>query len=508
MSLSISHSDSFSLIEQLPILQILVPFVSAPLIVFIGNRKVAWWITFIASLISLLIAINLLLLVNDGSIISYHIGGWAPPIGIEYRVDALNAFVLVLITLISSIVVPYAYKSVENEIPKQHHTLFYAAYLLCVTGLMGVVITGDVFNVFVFLEISSLASYVLISLGSHRDKRALTSAFNYLIIGTIGATFFVIGIGLLYMVTGTLNMVDMAELLEGKSSSSTVRSAFAFIVVGVGLKLAIYPLHIWLPKAYTFAPSVITAFLAATATKVAIYILIRFMFTIFRPSFLEELNVLDLVILPLSIAAMIIASLIAVFQKDFKGLLAYSSIAQVGYILLGISLMSERGLTAAIIHIFNHGITKVALFMVAGAYVIKRGGSLLTDLQGAGFTMPWTSTATVIGCLSLIGIPGTAGFISKWILVEAAIENGKWPLAIIIIFSSLLAVIYCWRVIETLYFKNGDSKIIVNEAPLSMLISIWIASLACIYFGFNTDTTISISDLAAKMLYLTSLNSY
>ena len=502
MSLPISHSDSFSLVEQLPILQILVPFVSAPLIVFIGNRTIAWWITFLASLISLLISINLLLLVNDGSIISYHIGGWAPPIGIEYRVDALNAFVLVLITLISTIVAPYAYKSVGNEIPKEHHTLFYAAYLLCVTGLMGVVITGDVFNVFVFLEISSLASYVLISLGSHRDKRALTSAFNYLIIGTIGATFFVIGIGLLYMVTGTLNMIDMAGLLEGKSSSSTVRSAFAFIIVGVGLKLAIYPLHIWLPKAYTFAPSFITAFLAATATKVAIYILLRFMFTIFRPSFLEELNVLNFVILPLSIAAMIIASLIAIFQKDFKGLLAYSSIAQVGYILLGISIMSESGLTAAIIHLFNHGVTKVALFMVAGAYVIKRGGSLLTNLQGAGFTMPWTSAATVVGCLSLIGVPGTAGFISKWILVEAAIENGKWPLAIVIIFSSLLAVVYCGRLIETLYFKNGNDETVVNEAPLTMLISIWIASLACIYFGLSTDITISVSDLAAKMLYL------
>ena len=502
MSLPISHSDSFSLVEQLPILQILVPFVSAPLIVFIGNRTIAWWITFLASLISLLISINLLLLVNDGSIISYHIGGWAPPIGIEYRVDVLNAFVLVLITLISTIVAPYAYKSVGNEIPKEHHTLFYAAYLLCVTGLMGVVITGDVFNVFVFLEISSLASYVLISLGSHRDKRALTSAFNYLIIGTIGATFFVIGIGLLYMVTGTLNMIDMAGLLEGKSSSSTVRSAFAFIIVGVGLKLAIYPLHIWLPKAYTFAPSFITAFLAATATKVAIYILLRFMFTIFRPSFLEELNVLNFVILPLSIAAMIIASMIAIFQKDFKGLLAYSSIAQVGYILLGISIMSESGLTAAIIHLFNHGITKVALFMVAGAYVIKRGGSLLTNLQGAGFTMPWTSAATVVGCLSLIGVPGTAGFISKWILVEAAIENGKWPLAIVIIFSSLLAVVYCGRLIETLYFKNGNDETVVNEAPLTMLISIWTASLACIYFGLSTDITISVSDLAAKMLYL------
>jgi len=297
-------------------------------------------------------------------------------------------------------------------------------------------------------------------------------------------------------------MIDMAGLLEGKSSSSTVRSAFAFIIVGVGLKLAIYPLHIWLPKAYTFAPSFITAFLAATATKVAIYILLRFMFTIFRPSFLEELNVLNFVILPLSIAAMIIASMIAIFQKDFKGLLAYSSIAQVGYILLGISIMSESGLTAAIIHLFNHGITKVALFMVAGAYVIKRGGSLLTNLQGAGFTMPWTSAATVVGCLSLIGVPGTAGFISKWILVEAAIENGKWPLAIVIIFSSLLAVVYCGRLIETLYFKNGNDETVVNEAPLTMLISIWIASLACIYFGLNTDITISVSDLAAKMLYL------
>ena len=366
---------------------------------------------------------------------------------------------------------------------------------------MGVVITGDVFNVFVFLEISSLASYVLISLGSHRDKRALTSAFNYLIIGTIGATFFVIGIGLLYMVTGTLNMIDMAGLLEGKSSSSTVRSAFAFIIVGVGLKLAIYPLHIWLPKAYTFAPSFITAFLAATATKVAIYILLRFMFTIFRPSFLEELNVLNFVILPLSIAAMIIASLIAIFQKDFKGLLAYSSIAQVGYILLGISIMSESGLTAAIIHLFNHALVKGALFMAVGCIFLRLESVRLEDMAGIGKRMPLTMACFLIAGLGLIGVPLTAGFISKWYLVLAAFQNDMWYVAGLILASSLLAVIYVWRVVEVAYFKPVPPGVgEIAEAPVSMLVPLCILTGASVYFGIDATRTLDIASEAANFL--------
>ena len=252
--------DYFGLIKHFPILQVLIPFVTAPLVVFIGKRHISFWLTFLASILSLIIASTLLIEVQSSGIVSYHIGGWAPPVGIEYRIDHLSTFVLILITLVSTLILPYTRSSILYEIPKDNHTLFYAAYLLCLTGLLGVVTTGDAFNVFVFLEISSLSSYVLVSLGSYRDRRALTAAFEYLIMGTVGATFFVIGIGLLYMETGTLNLVDMSGILESQSTSRTVRSAFAFIIVGIGLKLAIYPIHLWLPRAYTFAPSAVSAF--------------------------------------------------------------------------------------------------------------------------------------------------------------------------------------------------------------------------------------------------------
>ncbi len=491
---------AMTLSDHLPILQILVPLVSAPLIVLIGSRRLTWSLAFIASVLSFGIAILLLMQVIDGSIISYQIGGWAPPLGIEYRVDATNAFVLLLVTGISTLVLPYARESVKSEIPAKHHTLFYAAFMLCLTGLLGVTITGDAFNVFVFLEISSLSTYVLIAQGSYRDKRALTAAYDYLIMGTIGATFFVIGLGMLYMATGTLNMADLADRIADQGSNRTVRAAFAFIVVGMGLKIAIYPLHLWLPRAYTFAPSAVTVFLAATATKVAIYVLLRFTFSVFQPSFMFEVNTLEFIILPFAILAMFAASFIAIFQNDFKRMLAYSSIAQIGYMLLGISLLTETGLTAAIAHLFNHGITKATLFMGVGILALRSGGSFYNRIQGMGKSMPWTSAAIVIGGLSLIGVPGTAGFISKWVLVEATIEKGWWPLSVLIVLSSLLAVIYVWRVIEVLYLKTPLAGTDYREAPFSMLIPMWIMALACIYFGLATDVTLTASRAAAQGL--------
>jgi multicomponent Na+:H+ antiporter subunit D len=489
-----------SLTEQLPVLQVLVPFLAAPLIVFLGSRGLAWILAFGTSAAAFVIAALLLGQVLDGSVISYHIGGWAPPLGIEYRIDAANAFVLLLVSGISAIVLPYARESVASEIPRRHHTLFYACYMLCLTGLLGVVATGDAFNVFVFLEISSLSTYVLIAQGSHRDKRALTAAYDYLIMGTIGATFFVIGLGMLYMATGTLNMADLADRIADQGANRTVVAAFGFIIVGMGLKAALYPLHLWLPNAYTYAPSVVTSFLAATATKVAIYVLLRFMFSVFQPTFLFEGNTLEFLIMPLAVLAMFAASVIAIFQTDLKRLLAYSSIAQIGYMLLGIGMLSQTGLTAAIVHLFNHGITKAALFMGVGALVFRAGGSFFDRIQGMGKTMPWTSAAIVIGGLSLIGVPGTAGFVSKWYLVQGALEKGWWPVAVLIVASSLLAVIYVWLIVETLYLKIPAKDIAVRDVPNSMLIPIWIMALACIYFGLATDITLGAAQAAAKGL--------
>jgi multicomponent Na+:H+ antiporter subunit D len=489
-----------SFADHLPVLQVVIPLVSAPLIVFIGNRKLAWALAFVASATTFVIACLLLAQVIDGSIISYHIGGWAPPLGIEYRIDALNALVLMLISGIGTVVLPYAYVSVAAEIPKKQHTLFYALFMLCLTGLLGMVATGDAFNVFVFLEISSLSTYVLVAMGAYKNPRALTAAYDYLIMGTIGATFFVIGLGMLYMATGTLNMADLADRIADQGANRTVRAGFAFVVVGMGLKVAMYPLHHWLPNAYTFAPSAVTTFLAATATKAALYVMLRFMFSIFSPGFHFEDWTLYLIFIPFSLLAMFAASFVAVFQTNLIRMLAFSSIAQIGYMLLGIAMLNATGLSASIVHMVNHGITKATLFMGVGAMVMYSGNAFFNNLNGLGRKMPLTGAAMVAGGLSLIGVPGTAGFISKWVLVQAAFENGWWIIAVAIMLSSLLAVVYVWRMFEVLYLTAPAEDCTAKDPPLPMLIPMLILAGACIWFGFDTELTLGSARVAADGL--------
>ncbi|MGI9366073.1 MAG: monovalent cation/H+ antiporter subunit D family protein [Rhizobiaceae bacterium] len=483
------------------VLVVLIPLIAAPLCMLFGNRSIAFYLSLLASLCSFLLAVYLVFLVKDGTVLSYHIGGWAPPLGIEYRVDAANALVVLIVAAISLVTLPYARTSIQAEIAEKHHTLFYACFMLCFCGLLGVTITGDAFNVFVFLEISSLSTYVLVALGAEKDRRALSAAYDYLILGTIGATFFVIGLGLIYMATGTLNMVDLSERLASMESNRTVRSAFAFIIIGMGLKLAIYPLHRWLPGAYTFAPSAVSAFLAATATKVAIYVVLRFMFSVFSKEFGFEQDTLTYIMFPFALIAMFVASMIAVYQVNVKRLLAYSSVAQIGYMLLGIALFSVTGLSATLVHLFNHAVTKGALFLAVGAIVYRIGSPLLPNMAGLGKKMPWTSAAIVAGGLSLIGIPGTVGFVSKWLLLQAALEHGYWPISLMIVLSSLIAIIYVWILIETLYLKPVTEGIEASEAPISLLLPTWILVLASLWFGFNAEFTVELTNTAAEGLF-------
>jgi multicomponent Na+:H+ antiporter subunit D len=481
-------------------LQVVIPLVTAPLIVFVGNRALAWPLAFIASIAAFTISCLLLAKVIDGGFISYAIGGWAPPLGIEYRVDATNALLLFLISGMSVIALPYMYTSIQSEIDKRNLALFYACYMLCFTGLLGVVITGDAFNVFVFLEISSLSTYVLVAMGARRDKRALTAAYDYLIMGTIGATFFVIGLGMLYMSTGTLNMADLADRIADQGTNRTIRAAFAFIVVGMGLKVALVPLHLWLPNAYTFAPSAVTVFLASTSTKAAVYVLLRFMFSIYHQPFGFEINTLYFIFIPFALLAMFLASFVAIFQSDFKRMLAYSSIAQIGYMLMGIAMLNASGLTATVVHMFNHGITKGLLFMGAGAFALKAESTFYDSIEGLGRRMPMTGACIIIGGLSLIGVPGTAGFVSKWMLVQSAFENGFWWIAILVVLSSLLAVAYVWRVVEVIYLREPAEGAPVGDPPPMMLAPMLILALACVWFGIDTDISIGAASTAANNL--------
>jgi multicomponent Na+:H+ antiporter subunit D len=487
--------------NHISLLLVVVPLIAAPVVAVLPRGRLPWLVAFIvAASCAVLAGMQLWAVVHEGAI-SYELGGWAPPWGIEYRIDAVNAFMALIVAAIAAITLPYAMLSAEREIPEEKIPLFYSAMLLCLTGLLGITQTGDIFNVFVFLEISSLSSYALISLG--RERQALTSAYQYLIMGTIGATFYLIGVGLIYSQTGSLNMQDVATILPGVLHLRTVETGFAFIMIGTALKLALFPLHLWLPNAYTYAPSVVTVFLAATATKVAVYVMLRILFTVFPSGFALETPAEELFIAA-GITGIIIASIYAIYQENVKRLLAYSSVAQIGYMALGIGFASATGVTAALIHLFNHALMKGALFMAVGAIIYRIGACRMEQINGLGRAMPWTFGAIVIGGLSLVGVPGTAGFISKWYLVAAALEQGAWISVAVILFGSLLAVVYIGKLVEALYFRPITDKVkVVSEAPMLLLMPTWSLVFANLYFGLDTTLTVGLAEKAAAVLGVT-----
>ena len=484
---------------HLPALQVVIPLVAAALCAVLRWATAAWLLTTAIAWLAFAISLALLAEVTANGPLSYEMGGWAAPWGIEYRIDRLNALVLVIVAGMGALVAPCLYHSVAREVAPGRQHLFYTAFLLALTGLLGVAITGDAFNLFVFLEISSLANYTLVALGN--DRRALPAAFQYLILGTIGATFILIGVGLLYMVTGTLNMADLAERIPAVQDLRPVRAAFAFIVIGVGLKMALFPLHLWMPNAYTYAPSVVSAFLAATATKVGVYVLLRFVYTVFGVTFAFDVMPLGGILMTFAAIAMVVASLVAIFQTNVKRLLAYSSVAQIGYMALGISFASVNGLIATIVHLFNHAAMKGTLFLALACVFYRTGSVELEDMRGLGRRMPLTMGAFVVAGMSLVGLPLTVGFISKWYLVVAALQSGLWPLAVLVLVATMLALVYIGRVIEVAYFHAPDEGApAVAEAPAALLAPTLALAAACIVFGVNTELTVGVARVAALSL--------
>jgi len=489
-----------TLLDALPF-SVLVPLIAAPVCALLPGRVLPWSLAVAAALASALIAMRILPAAMV-SPLSYPFGNWPPPVGIEYRVDAANAFVGLLVSAMAVLALLWGRLSVDRQLPGAQG-VFYALFLLALAGLMGITLTGDVFNVFVFLEISSLATYALIAHG--RDRRALLASFRYLIMGTVGATFFLIGVGLLYIVTGTLNMADLAERLPELTDSRAMRAALAFIIVGMGLKLALLPLHLWLPNAYAHAPDFVSVFIAGTATKVALYVMIRLVFGVFGVEFSFGALPLAGVLTVLAVAGMFAGSWVAIFERNLKRMLAYSSIGQVGYMVLGVALASVAGLTASFLHLFNHALMKSALFMAVGTVIHRTGSARIEAFHGVGRQMPWTMTAFALAGLSIIGVPTTAGFISKWYLILAAFDAGHWPLVVLIVAASLMAVAYVWRVVEAAWFRSpAEGAAPLHEAPLALLVPTWVMVALNFYFGLDTRLSVSAASAAAEALFAAS----
>jgi len=440
---------------------------------------------------SLLVSLGMLTAVASSGPISYQLGGWPPPWGIYYRVDHLNALVLAVVSVVGFVNLFAARPTVEKEFPERAGP-FYTLYVLFVTGLLGMVVTGDAFNLYVLLEIAAITGYALIALGK---GRAPLSSLNYIFMGTIGACFYLLGVGYLYIVTGSLNMEDIARLLPPLYGSKVVTVAFVIMMVGIWLKMGFFPLHGWLPNAYTYAPSPVSSLAAPLMTKVMIYVMIRMVLTVFTVDYAFGVLGLNEAVVWLAVIAIGAGSLMALAEKDVKRMLTFIVVAEVGYMVGGFWLGNRPGFTGAVLHIVNDALMTLCLFLAVGNIVHAKGDSRWESLPGLFRTMPWTMGALVVGALSIIGVPPTCGFFSKWYLLLGAIQGGHYGFLAALLFSSLVSVVLFFRIFEIGYFEPSGSSHgpshdeggpVVREAPLGMLVPLWVTALGLVLVGLYT----------------------
>ncbi|UCF72786.1 MAG: monovalent cation/H+ antiporter subunit D family protein [Deltaproteobacteria bacterium] len=478
-----------------PVLAVVIPLICAFLALLFGwwRKNLCYPITLVALSSSFLASLNTLHTVITTGTIRYHLGNWNPPWGIEYVVDHLNALVLGIISCIILVVGVYSKRSVEQELPEKI-VFFYTLYLLLATGLFGIVVTGDMFNLYVFLEIASLAGYALIAIG---EDGAPLASFRYVIMGTIGACFYLLGVGYLYIATGSLNMADLSQMLPELYDSRVVLVAFTFFMVGLALKMALFPLHTWLPDAYTHAPSTVSALLAPTMTKVGAYVMIRIMFTVFKPDFSISLFPITSILGWLAAAAILFGSIMALAQVDLKRMLCFVVVAEIGYIGIGVGIANRTALIGAILHIVNDVFMMACLFLAVGAIVYKIGTRNIYRFRYLHRKMPLMMALFVAGGLSVVGIPPLCGFFSKWYLILGAFKADKWIFVAVILVSSLLNAILFFRVIENVYLEPPEAgrsleEIPTDEAPLSMLLPMFVVVAGIILLGVFSGRIIDV----------------
>ena len=485
--------------QQLPAIIVIAPLVISFLIFFSGlwHKRIAYPLAVMAMSICLLASVGILQWVIVDGTISYWLGGWQPPWGIEYRIDHLNAVMLVIVSVLGLLATVQANSSVARELPEKT-TLFWSLYILMITGLLGICITGDLFNLFVLLEVASLTGYALISMG---EKGALYASFRYIIFGTIGASFYLLGVGYLYLASGSLNMADLSQLLPKLYHSKTVLVGFAFIFIGLSIKMALFPLHGWLPDAYTFAPSAVSAAVAPLVTKVMAYVIFRLIFTVFSPEFtILILRVTDAMIW-IGTLAIFFGAVMALSQKDYKRMLSYIVIAEIGYIIGGIGVANTTALKGAIFHIVNDALMVACLFSVAGLVMHKTHGHRIDDFKGIFRNMPITAVVFTVGALAVIGVPPTCGFFSKWYLLLGGIKAGQWAFVTALLVSTLINVALFCKIFDRGLYVHGQHTEPYGvrpgyshnslEAPLSMLLPAVVLALAILLVGIFNQAIIN-----------------
>ncbi|MFC6614749.1 proton-conducting transporter membrane subunit [Halopenitus salinus] len=443
---------------------IVVPIVAATMPIALGLRydDVGWPIAAATALALLAMAgavVRTAFLDPPSPIgIVHELGGWQRPYGIELVADELSAAMVALIAIVAAATL------VLSRVAGPRGNAFYAAYLMLVGGLMGMALTGDLFNLFVFLEIVGLTTYALVA--ADRSGASAYASIKYLMVGTVGASLYLVGVGYTFLATGSLNMVDLQGAIASVGyGDPLIQAGYAFIAVGFGLKIALFPLHVWQPDAYQRAPDSVTALIAALVSTAAAYALLRVTYTVFTVEFLEANPHITNGMLLVAGVSILVGSALAVMQSDLKRLFAYSSVAQFGMIVAAIGLANETALLGGIVHLIGHGLLKFGLFLAIGLLAYGYGARRVRDLASLARRAPYVSGAFVVLGLALVGIPPSVGLLGKWYIALGAVrvagtgDPAGAGIAVVMLLSTLFTLAYVARIVEQLYFAGVDPAV-------------------------------------------------
>ncbi len=492
-----------AILVHAPVLIVTIPVFFAAIICLTRSKFITQSLCFFCVIVNFYMAWDIFALTNAGKIIIYQLGSWPAPVGINYRIDYLGALFILLISFMAVLFTIY---SIQNnyEIEKNCQHLFYALFLILLAGLLGICQSNDAFNIYVFLEIAGLSSYSMIAMGE--NKKSLTAAFQYLILASIGSVFYLLGIGFIFISMGTLDLSEISRNIVNLYDYNNIKAAIVFIFIGILIKVGTVPLHSWLPSVYSYAPASITTFMSAISSKVAIYLLIRYAYFVFDIEYLVNELSIGVVFIIIALASIIYGSFCALYQTFIRRILAFSSISNIGYILFATGVNSKLGMITAIITIINHSIAKSGLFMVVASVQkkfndnnsddIKNSELSIDDFDHLSVTMPWTMAALVVFSASIVGIPLTAGFISKLFLFLTVIDESMWFILAIMIITSIIPVIYMFRIVESAYFSSPRSvdKNLKGDSSFLTIFVLWLLAFLNIFLGINTEFSYKIAE--------------
>jgi multicomponent Na+:H+ antiporter subunit D len=510
---------SFSRLSHTPVLLVLMTFLAAPVSVYIGAKSEDYRDVFLVNVlfISLLLTLSMYgkimtkpLLLQIRHILFF--GPEFPPLllqirhilffGLNFRVDRLTFLLVVAATVIWLLAMVFGHRYIKAE--EKNRSRFYSAMIITYGCVMGGMMANDLFTMFLFFEMMYLSCYFIVS--HSQTEEALSAGNRYIYMGIVGGLSMFLGISLIYASTRTLMISEIRMGLEAAWAGNSLILTVAIVsfLIGFIIKAAIFPLHFWLPNAHASAPSPASAVLSGMVIKVYIFSIMKFLFIVVGMDLFIAMGLLG-IFAPLAVVGMIMGSVFAIGQTELKKMLAYSTVAQVGYMLLGIGLMSRLGLAASMFHIITHALMKSALFLSAGAILYQTGKKKIKDFNGLGYQMPVTMGVFTVGALSMIGIPGFNGFMSKWYLGMAALEAGKPVFVLMILVSSFLNAMYYLPIVIAAFLKEDPAKetrVSLDQIPLNMMAPLVLLAAGCILFGLFPQLVMGFIQSAIASFYL------